>query len=119
LIASVCTAAPPPNITPNSALAEWFKGLKQPGTSLVCCSISDCRKVIYRKASDSGYEVLIERNWYAVPKRAILRQKGNPLGSAVACYTTVPGYTTLPGVSERDRVDQIDILCFVPELPTS
>ena len=72
-----------------------------------------------RKTDDGRYEVVIEGRWYKVPESKILRHKGNPTGSAVACYTTVPGYATLPGVSNRDRQDQIDILCFVPELPTS
>jgi hypothetical protein len=109
-------AAPPSDLTPNPVLSEWFKSLKQPDTSLPCCSISDCRRVDYRITGDGAYEVRIEGAWYKVPDNIILRQKGNPVGRAVACYTTIFGYTTLPGAPHGDR---IEILCFVPELPTS
>ena len=81
-----------------------------------CCSISDCRRVDYRIANDGAYEVHIEGAWYIVPNNIILRRQNNPLGQAVACYTTIPGYTTLPGAPHDD---QIEILCFAPELPTS
>ena len=109
--------APPADLTPNPALSEWFKGLKQPGTSLPCCSISDCRRVDFRIASDGRYEVLVEGKWYRVPNRFVLQQNGNPLRRAVACYTTSFGYGTLTGgVYDGDR---IEILCFVPEVPTS
>jgi len=119
LVSSVCVAASsPPDLSPNSSLSEWFKTLRQPGTNALCCSISDCHRVDYR-LTDGGYEVYAEGRWYQVPNNIILRQKGNPVGKAVACYTTIPGYATLPGVSGRDRGDHLEILCFVPELPTS
>jgi hypothetical protein len=109
-------AAPPSALTPNRTLSEWFKSLRQPNSSALCCSISDCRKVDYRMADDGAYEVLIEGSWSRVPDTIILKRKGNPVGSAVACYTTIFGYTTLP---DAPHDDQIEILCFVPELPTS
>jgi hypothetical protein len=117
--AKVCMAAFSPDITPDPTISQWFKGLKQPNTSQLCCSISDCHRVAFRKTDDGRYEIAIEGRWYKVPEATILRQKGNPTGSAVACYNTVPGYATLPGVSAHDRVDHIEIMCFVPELPTS
>jgi len=110
-------AAPPPELVPDPALAQWFKHLRQPGTSFPCCSISDCRPVDYRLASDGRYEVMVEGNWYKVPRRFVLQRKGNPLGRTVACYTTTLGYGTLAGGTYEG--DQIEILCFVPELPTS
>jgi hypothetical protein len=110
-------AAPPPELVPDPALAEWFKHLRQPGTSLPCCSISDCRRVDYRRASDGRFEVMVEGSWYKVPRRLVLQGQGNPLGRAVACYSTTFGYGTLAGGTYED--DRIEILCFVPELPTS
>jgi hypothetical protein len=109
--------APPADLTPNPALSEWFKSLKQPGTSLPCCSISDCRRVDFRIASEGRYEVLVEGKWYRVPNRFVLQQQGNPVGRAVACYTTSFGYGTLAGGGYDG--DRIEILCFVLEVPTS
>ena len=110
-------AAPPADLSPSPALSLWFKSLKQPGTSLPCCSISDCRRVDFRIASDGQYEVMVEGNWYSVPSRLVLHPMHNPVGRAVACYTTAFGYgSLLGGAYDGDRVE---ILCFVPELPTS
>src|SRR5215212_9154635 len=58
-------AEPPTNADP--ALRPWFESLKQPGTGVSCCSISDCRPVQYRLASD-GYEALIDSGWVRVPE---------------------------------------------------
>ena len=109
-------AAPPSDLTPNPVFSEWFKSLKQPSTATPCCSISDCRRVDYRIADDGTYEVRIEGSWHRVPNRIILRRQGNPVGRAVACYKTIFGYTTL---ADAPHDDQIEILCFVPESPTS
>ena len=109
--------APPPDLSPNPVVSEWFKSLKQPRTSLPCCSISDCRRVDYRISDDGRYEVIVDGTWYSVPNRFVLRQKANPAGRAVACYTTTFGYGTLMQGAYDD--DQIEILCFVPEQPIS
>lgn len=111
-------AAPPADLEPNPAASEWFKSLRQPGTSLPCCSISDCRRVDYRLADDGRYEVMVEGTWYRVPNRFVLRYEGNRVGIAVACYTTTFGYGSLRGNGAYDG-DQIEILCFVPERPIS
>jgi hypothetical protein len=110
--------APPTDRGSNVAFSEWFRSLKQPRTMLSCCSISDCRSVEYRIADDGTYEARIEGAWYRVPDTVILERKVNPLGSAVACYTRTFGYGTLAGKDNYDG-DGIDVLCFVPELPTS
>jgi hypothetical protein len=68
-------------------------------------------------AGDGRYEVMVEGKWYRVPNRVVLQRNGNPVGSAVACYTTALGYGTLVGAPYDE--DRIEILCFVPELPTS
>jgi len=117
LIGRSVHAAPPAGLPSNPAVSEWFNGLRQPGTSLPCCSISDCRRVDFRIAIDGRYEVLVEGQWYGVPNRFVLQQQGNPIGKAVACYTANFGYGTLNGGAYDG--DRIEILCFVPELPTS
>jgi hypothetical protein len=79
VIAIPCAvAAQPPDGNTNPTLSLWFKNLRQPGTSLPCCSISDCRRVDYRVASDGEYEVYVEGTWYKVPDDRILKQTGNP-----------------------------------------
>jgi hypothetical protein len=103
-ISAPIVAAPPADLDPNSAASEWFKSLRQPGTSLPCCSISDCRRLDFRIANDGRYEVL--------------RPEDNRVGRAVACYTTIFGYGTLRGNGTYDG-DRIEILCFVPERPVS
>ena len=64
LLAAPADADPPPNADP--ALAPWFRSLLQPGTSISCCSISDCRATEYR-IEDDHYEALIGEKWLAVP----------------------------------------------------
>ena len=64
-----------------------FRGsnsLKQPGTGVSCCSISDCRPVQYRLATD-GYEALLRFGWVHVPQEKVLQHQPNPLGRAVLC----------------------------------
>lgn len=111
-------AAPPPDLVPNPVISEWFKSLRQPGTSMPCCSVSDCRRVDYRIADDGRYEVMLDGLWYRVPNHFVLRNEGNPVGKAVACYTTIVGYGSLRGNDSYDG-DRIEILCFVPERPIS
>jgi hypothetical protein len=115
---ALTVAAPPADLVPNPTVSEWFKSLRQPGTLLPCCSISDCQRVDYRIADDGRYEVMLDGTWYRVPNRFVLRQEGNPVGRAVACYTTIFGYGSLRGNGSYDG-DQIEILCFVPERPVS
>jgi hypothetical protein len=79
-------------------LSGWFKSLRQPGTGMSCCDISDCQAVNARTSAE-GYEVFIDGRWIAVPEDKILNGKNNPLGRAVACYTPRQG-----------------ILCFVRPL---
>ena len=86
-------AAPPDNVDPS--LAPWFQSLRQPGTGILCCSLSDCRATAYRTTRD-GYEALIDNKWLAVPPGRVLEHTANPTGRAIVCY--------LPGQG---------ILCFV------
>jgi hypothetical protein len=88
LLAMPAGADPPPNADP--ALAPWFRSLLQPGTSISCCSISDCRATEYRVEGDH-YEVLIEETWLVVPPERILQRTDNPTGRAVVCWTPQRG----------------------------
>ena len=89
-------AEPPANADP--ALRPWFESLRQPGTGVSCCSISDCRPVQYR-LSNSGYEALIDSGWVRIPKDKILHHQTNPLGRAVLCRSPASGtiYCFVPG----------------------
>jgi hypothetical protein len=80
--------APPENADPR--LAPWFNSLRQPGTGVSCCSISDCRPVDYR-LTGSGYEVWIQEQWRAVPADKVLQGHENPIGRAVVCWTPALG----------------------------
>lgn len=88
LLASAAAAQPPANADP--ALAPWFHSLLQPGTSLSCCSLSDCRETDYRVRADH-YEALIGGKWVAVPTDKILQRTDNPTGRAVVCWTAQRG----------------------------
>jgi hypothetical protein len=88
LFAASADADPPPNADP--ALAPWFRSLLQPGTSISCCSISDCRATEYR-IEDDHYEALIGEKWLAVPPDKILQRTDNPTGRAVVCWTPQRG----------------------------
>jgi hypothetical protein len=88
LLAVPATADPPPSADP--ALAPWFRSLLQPGTSISCCSVSDCRATEYRIEGDH-YEALIGDAWFVVPPDKILQRTDNPTGRAVVCWTPQRG----------------------------
>ena len=73
-----------------SGPAPWFRSLVQPGTSISCCSVSDCRATEYRIEGDH-YEALIGEAWFAVPADKILQRTDNPTGRAVVCWTPQRG----------------------------
>ena len=76
--------------TPIRRLAPWFRSLMQPGTSISCCSISDCRATEYRVEGDH-YEALVGETWFPVPPERILQRTDNPTGRAVVCWTPQRG----------------------------
>jgi len=89
-------AEPPEGADP--ALRPWFESLKQPGTGVSCCSISDCRPVQYRLVPE-GYEALVGSIWVHVPDDRVLRNQKNPVGRAVLCRSPASGriYCFVPG----------------------
>ena len=88
VVAAGAIAAPPDGADPG--LAPWFQSLRQPGTGISCCSISDCRTTDYRTRMD-GYEALIDDKWISVPWEKVLQHMPNPTGRAVVCYTPQRG----------------------------
>jgi hypothetical protein len=87
-LAGPAEAAPPADADP--ALAPWFRSLMQPGTSISCCSLSDCRATEYRIEGDH-YEALVGEKWLVVPAERILQRTDNPTGRAVVCWTPLRG----------------------------
>ncbi|MGA7807831.1 hypothetical protein [Bradyrhizobium sp.] len=84
------------NVPPD--IRAWFKGVVAPN-GVPCCDIADGHRTDY-DFRDGAYWVPIEGQWMAVPDRAIVRDRGNPVGQAVVWYVHHGG--------------SIIISCFVP-----
>jgi len=113
-VTSECIAAPPENASPDPELQKWFEALRQPKTGHLCCSVSDCRFVVYA-IRDGHYEVEINGRRYVVPNGVIIQGIANPTDKAVACYDIGEfGLPLPPGHPTDQRQDIIEILCFVP-----
>jgi hypothetical protein len=79
-------------------IRAWFKSVVAPN-GVPCCDISDGHRTEY-DFHEGAYWVPIEGHWMAVPERAIIRDRGNPIGEAVVWYVHHRG--------------NIVISCFVP-----
>lgn len=79
-------------------IRAWFKSVVSP-TGVPCCDISDGHRTEY-DFRNGGYWVPIDGAWWQVPDRAIVRDRGNPVGEAVVWYVNHRG--------------SIVISCFVP-----
>jgi hypothetical protein len=79
-------------------IRAWFKGVVSP-SGVPCCDISDGHRTTY-DVRQGVYWVPIEGEWMAVPDRAVIRDRGNPVGEAVVWYVHHRG--------------SIIISCFVP-----
>lgn len=64
--------------------AEWYRGLKVPGTGSSCCNDRDCMPTEYR-VRDGLYEVPVGFMWVVVPRSRVIMDAGNPVGRAVVC----------------------------------
>jgi hypothetical protein len=114
LMRGVASAAPPPNMMPDSKMHAWFESLEQPGTQQRCCSISDCRFTSYEER-DGHYEVNVDGWKYAVPDENVLHMTTNPTGRAVVCYAYTSFGASIPNGEVRTAPqDAIEILCFLP-----
>src|SRR6202171_4792724 len=76
----------------------WFKSVTAPN-GVPCCDISDSHRTTY-DVRQGAYWVPIDGEWMAVPERAVIRDRGNPVGEAVVWYVHHRG--------------GIIISCFVP-----
>jgi len=79
-------------------IRAWFKSVMAPN-GVPCCDISDGHRTEY-DVRDGAYWVPIEGQWMLVPERAVIRDRGNPVGHAVVWYVHHAG--------------KIIISCFVP-----
>lgn len=79
-------------------IRAWFKSVMAPN-GVPCCDIADGHRTEY-DFHDGSYWVPIEGRWVAVPDRAVIRDRGNPVGQAVVWYVHHQG--------------NIIISCFVP-----
>ena len=67
------------NVPPD--IRAWFKSVMAPN-GVPCCDISDGHRTSYDVRA-GAYWVPIEGQWMAVPERAVIRDRGNPVGEAV------------------------------------
>jgi hypothetical protein len=79
-------------------IRAWFKSVMAPN-GVPCCDISDGHRTEYDVRA-GAYWVPIEGQWMEVPERAVIRDRGNPVGQAVVWYVHHRG--------------SIIISCFVP-----
>jgi hypothetical protein len=79
-------------------IRAWFKSVTAPN-GVPCCDMADGHRTEY-DVHGGTYWVPIEGQWMAVPERAIVRDRGNPIGQAVVWYVRHGG--------------NIIINCFVP-----
>ena len=84
------------NVPPD--IRAWFKGVTA-ANGVPCCDVSDGLRTEY-DFRQGAYWVPIEGQWMQVPERAIIRDRGNPVGQAVVWYVHHRG--------------SIIISCFVP-----
>jgi hypothetical protein len=84
------------NVAPD--IRAWFKSVTAPN-GVPCCDISDGHRTTY-DVRKGAYWVPIDGEWMAVPERAVIRDRGNPVGEAVVWYVHHRG--------------GIIINCFVP-----
>jgi hypothetical protein len=84
------------NVPPD--IRAWFKGVIAP-SGVPCCDVSDGHRTEY-DVREGNYWVPIDGLWWQVPERAIIRDRGNPVGEAVVWYVHHRG--------------SIVISCFVP-----
>ena len=79
-------------------IRTWFKSVTAPN-GVPCCDMADGHRTEY-DVRNGTYWVPIEGQWMAVPDRAVVRDRGNPIGQAVVWYVHHGG--------------GIIINCFVP-----
>ncbi len=90
--------------------ADWYDHLTRPDfpNSSCCQGNEDCHEVQW-KIGKEGYEALVDGEWIKVPESKVLRNKNNPTGTAVFCYSK---YTSPSGNTT------FNMFCFIPASET-
>lgn len=70
----------------------WFKSLKQPGSGVSCCDISDCKRVEAKWQGD-GWIALsnVTKQWTPIPPGKVLQNKPSIDGDAYLCEGPASG----------------------------
>ena len=63
--------------------ASWFKSLKQPGTEISCCDISDCKRA-EANWRNGQWHAVVEGKWTPIPPEKELDKKSID-GDAYVC----------------------------------
>lgn len=121
LVASWSLAAAAELGAGESSRAAWFRSLKQPGTNLSCCDISDCRRT---KAEWRGNGWVAEvampdgtKRWTPIPAERVLKQPHSIDGEAYLCQSagSVAGPAYLNGIGLVTQGEsEPTIYCFIP-----
>lgn len=75
----------PGKLYPPGVVNDFFKSLRQPGSGISCCDISDCNFV--EADTDKGkYRFRYRGRWIEVPDTIIVRNVKNITGQFIACY---------------------------------
>lgn len=88
LAGTVVALAKPPNEA-DPALRPWFQSLKQPGTGVSCCDLTDCR-IVHATIKKGHWVVDMKDQEIIVPDDKILRTD-NPTGESVLCWSPANG----------------------------
>ena len=115
LIANSCDrlAATPADLDTNRSDSRMVQGFEATGTSLPCCSISDCRAQVDSKISDDGrYEVMVDGTWYRVRTGFVLLAKATPSAGPLLAIRRIFGYGTLRGNGAYDvSINRNSVFC--------
>lgn len=88
------------------ALAEdrgaWFKSLKQPGSAISCCDVSDCRRAPDANWQAGQWHTTIEGEMTPIPNDKVVRDPPSIDGAAYVC-----------------AAPSRHVYCFIPPSPGS
>lgn len=80
---------------------DWFRSLKQPGTGISCCDISDCRRT-QAKWNAGLWTAIVRGHPRVVPKSKIIHNNPSLDGEAYVC------------AAEGGEPEAATIYCFIP-----
>lgn len=71
--------------------ASWFKSLKQPGTGISCCDVSDCKQTRAEWRGEGWRAALPDGTMVSVPDAKIVKNKPSIDGEAYLCSGPASG----------------------------